>query len=352
MKTRINKFMVFFGVFWSVLTLLFDSFLFVSAVRQVRALTFPSAQGTMISSAVTSHDDSDGTTYGVAMRFQYSVGDRAYEGKRFRYDTSTSSDSAWANAAVAERPPGTKVDVFYNPTNPEDAVLVPGLLGSDLFQMAFLTPFNMVMFGLWAVGWAQVRRNWFKPLAGGVKITTNLRQTRARLTQFSALVSGLATLGLMSFLSIFVIGFFGGGFHPSLRTMLLTWGVILAGSLTVGLWHGGWTLAGKYDLVIDELNGSVELPATCGRKTRLRIPFGAVREVRVETIRQTSSDGEPSMPSHRLTLDVGGAQAGSERLVEWYDAQKAAEFAQWLREQLLRPTTSTRPLCGRISESV
>lgn len=162
----------------------------------------------------------------------------------------------------------------------------------------------------------------------------------------------MGTLGLMSFLSIFVIGFFGGGFHPSLRTMLLTWGVILAGSLIVGLWHGGWTLAGKYDLVIDELNSSIELPATCGRKTRLRIPFGAVREVRVETIRQTSSDGASSMPSHRLVLDVGGAQAGSERLVEWYDAQKAAEFAQWLREQLPRPTTSTRPLCGRIQEPV
>jgi len=69
--------------------------------------------------------------------------------------------------------------------------------------------------------------------------------------------------------------------------------------------------------------------------------------VRVETIRQTSSDGESSMPSHRLMLDVVGTQAGSERLVEWYDAEKATEFAQWLREQLPRPATPTRPLCGK-----
>jgi hypothetical protein len=156
----------------------------------------------------------------------------------------------------------------------------------------------------------------------------------------------LATLGLLAFFSIFVVGFFAGGFHPSLRTMIWTWGVILSGSLAVGLLQGARVLVGKYDLVIDELNSSIELPATCGRKARKRVPFGMVRRILVETIRQASNDGE-SAPSHRLILEIDGTQPGFERLVEWHDAQKAADFAQWLREQLPRPATPTRPLCGK-----
>ena len=339
MTIKANRFMVFFGIFWSVLTLVFDGFTLVPAVRQLRALTFSSTPGTIISSTVISRDDSDGTTYGVAMQYRYFIRDQEYNGDRFRYDRSTSSDCAWANLAVAERPPGTEVKVFYNPANPQDAVLVPGLQGSDLFQMAFMTPFNLVMLGLWAAGWGLVRRKWFKRMAGGVRITTNLRRTRARLTQFSAVASGLATLGLLSFLSIFVVGFFAGGFHPSLRTMLLTWGLICLGSLAVGLWQGVRTLAGKYDLVIDELNRSIELPATCGRKTRKSMPLGAIKEVRVETIQPPASKGESSVPSHRLTLELSGPQASSERLVEWQDAEKAADFAKWLRAQLPQATT-------------
>jgi hypothetical protein len=49
MATKVNRFMVFFGVFWSALTLLCDGFIVVSTVKQVRALTFASTQGAMIS---------------------------------------------------------------------------------------------------------------------------------------------------------------------------------------------------------------------------------------------------------------------------------------------------------------
>jgi hypothetical protein len=339
MTNQVSRFMVFFGVFWSALTLLFDGFLVISTVRQVRALTFASTGGTIISSSVTSRDDGDGgTTYGVAMQYRYSVGDREYSGHRFRYDTSGSSDCAWANTAVAERPPDTKVDVFYDPRNPEDSVLLPGLQGSDLFQLAFMTPFNMVMLGLWTAGWTMMRRKWFPPVAGGVKITTTLRQTRARLTQYTPVVSGFAALGLLSFLSIFVVGFFAGGFHPSLHTMLLTWGVILSGALFAGGWHWLRALAGKYDLVIDELNSSLELPATCGRKIRRRVEFDCIRDVRVETIVHPSSDDGSTMNSYALFLDLHGSQPNPEKLCEWNDAEKVNGFVSWLKQQLPRKT--------------
>src|SRR5215471_2587758 len=158
---KVSKALLFFGLFWSAMTLLFDGFVVVPAVRQVVALRFPSTEGVILSSEVTHHDDSDGTTYGVAIRYSYSVGSRGYEGDRYRYDKSTSSDCAWAQRAVAERPPGTKVRVYYNPLNPAEALLVPGILGSDLFLLAFMTPFNAAMLGFGWAGRGLVRRKWF-----------------------------------------------------------------------------------------------------------------------------------------------------------------------------------------------
>ena len=118
MRGQVTRPLLFFGIFWSAMTLLFDCFMFVPALRQVNALRFGSTEGTILSSEVIHQEDTDGDTHGVAMRYTYTVAGREYEGDRYRYDTSTSSDSGWAYRAVAARPPGTKVTVYYNPQNP------------------------------------------------------------------------------------------------------------------------------------------------------------------------------------------------------------------------------------------
>jgi hypothetical protein len=329
--------MIVFGLFWSGMTLLFDSLTVVPAVRQLRALSFPSVPGTIISSEIKSRDDGDGgTTTDVAMRYGFVVDDREYSGDRYRYGGFSSSDCGWAQGVVARYPAGAKATVYYNPSNPEDSVLSRGLFGSDLFMVAFMTPFNIVMLGFWAAGWAHLRRRWGHREAGGVRIARDLRQVRARLTQFSAVTTALMTLGLLSFLSIFVVGFFAGGFHPPLRTMLITWTTILSGAVLAGVWHAAKIFSGKYDLVIDDLGASLELPATCGRKQRQRVAFNSVRQVNVETIEKSSSDGESSAKSYAVTIDLAGAQPSTHRLVEWYDSAKADAFAAWLRAQLRR----------------
>jgi hypothetical protein len=142
------------------------------------------------------------------------------------------------------------------------------------------------------------------------------------------------TTALLAFFSIFVVGFLWGGFHPPMRTMVITWGVILGGGMIAGLWHGYWTLSGKYDLVIDEMHGLIELPATQGRKTRCRIPLKDVQAVRVDTVAQPSEQGEQSAVKHAPTLILHGVPPSSERLVQWFNKEKAERFAEWLRTKL------------------
>jgi hypothetical protein len=344
-----SKAFLFFALFWSAMTLLFDGFVVVPAVRQVMALRFPSTEGVILSGEVTHHDDSDGTTYGVAIHYSYSVGNCAYEGHRYRYDKSTSSDSAWANAAVAERPPGTKVRVYYNPSDPDDSVLAPGLLGSDLFMMAFMTPFNAVMLGFGWAGWGRMRRRWFPPVAGGVRILEGARETRVRLTTFSPLIVFVGTVALLAFVSIFIVCFLtGSGFHPPLRTMVVTWGIILGGGLGTAGWQWWRSLTGRYDLIYDEVGGALELPLTHGRKARRRVSLDAIRDVWVKTVRKPSSGDEESAPAYAPTLTIHGSEPAEERLVEWYDQEKAQAFVTWLNAKRPPPKTiQKRPLAGR-----
>lgn len=326
-------FLIVFGLFWSGMTLMFDGFTIVPAVRQVLAQRFVSTQGTVLSSEVTHHDDSDGTTHGVRITYSYTVAGREYTGDRFRYDKSSSSDSAWARQAVAEHQVGSTTTVYYDPLVPQNSVLSPGLRGSDLFMALFMTPFNVVMLGFWWLGWNRLKRKWRKPIAGGVKLRTTLRRTRARMTEFSPLMSGVLTVALLSFLSIFVIGFGFGGFHPSLRVVGVTWGIVLAGGVAMGIWQWINILRGKYDLVLDEMRSSIQLPLTCGRKTRKTFGFGEVHGCYVETIEKRDNEGATTY-TYVPTLRLTAADGPLEKLAEWHDAERAREFVAWLNEKL------------------
>jgi hypothetical protein len=332
---KATGFLIFFVLFWSALTLLFDGFTFLPAARQLLALQYAQTQGTILSSEVTTSDDSEGgTTHGVKITYAYSVENQGHTGTRYRYGSFSSTDSAWARQAVAERPPGKTVTVYYNALRPADALLVVGVHGSDLFMMAFMTPFNAVMLGLWYGAWIKLRRKWHNPVAGGVKIIQELRSTRVRLTPIPPLAAGFLAITLVAFFSIFVVGFFAGGFHPSLRAMTITWAVIFSGGITAAVWQAAKIAAGKYDLIIDELGSQLELPATEGRKERVRIPLASVERLLVEVVRQRSSDESETTPGYAPAIQLAGNPSRIERLVKWYDREKADSFLEWLASKL------------------
>src|SRR5262245_36497076 len=141
---RGGKFMIFFGLFWSAMVLLFDGLTVVPIARQALAMQFSTTDGTILSSEVTRHDDEDGIAYGVKVSYSYTVGGQEYLGKRYRYQNASTSGSKWANRIVAANPSGTSVKVYFNPLQPQDALLSPGVSGADLFQLMFMTPFNGV----------------------------------------------------------------------------------------------------------------------------------------------------------------------------------------------------------------
>lgn len=202
----------------------------------------------------------------------------------------------------------------------------------------FMAPFNAVMLGF---GWAlvnQLHRRWFKPVAGGVKLRTVLRQTRVRLTEYSPLVVMIASIALFAFFGIFVIAIGFGGFHPPRRVVTVAWVIILATGILSGLWHLVKIISGKYDLILDELNGAVQLPATQGRKSTKSFRLAEIHGIFVDVIETRDSEGSASY-RYAPTLRLSGKDGPKEKLAEWMDEERASEFVAWLNEKL-GPRTS------------
>lgn len=321
---------VIFGLIWTAFVGSFDGFILYNQFRQIRATGFPQTTGTVTRSEVTRHRGSKGgTTYGVKIEYTYRINGTTFEGGRFRYGNFSSSDSGWAHTAVRDNPVGASIPVFYNPQNPGDAVLKPGANGGDLFLILFLTPFNMIMLGLWAAAFTTIRSKFRPSVAGGVKWTGDGRFIRVRLPRYSPLVSCLVVIGVGSFISIFVVGI-STGFHPSMRAMLITWVILLGCGIGVATWVHMKQSRGSSDLVINQAERTVELPATFGRKQRQTVSCSAISGIGVETIARRGSKGGTSY-SYAVMLQQAG---GGEKLTDWHDEQRAESFAAWLRERM------------------
>lgn len=319
-----------FGLIWTAFVGAFDGFILYNQFRQIRATGFPQTTGTVTRSEVTRHRGSKGgTTYGVKIEYTYRINGTTFEGDRYRYGNFSSSDSEWAHAAVRDNPVGASITVFYNPQNPGDALLSPGTNGGDLFLVLFLTPFNMIMLGLWAAAFTTIRGKFRPPVAGGVKWTDDGRFIRVRLPRYSPFVSCLAVIGIGSFISIFVVGI-STGFHPSMRAILITWAILLGGGIGVAAWQRSKESRGNADLVINQVERTVELPATFGRKQRRTESFSAFSGIGVETIEHRGSKGGRSY-TYAVTLQQAG---GNEKLTDWYDEARAESLAAWLREHM------------------
>ena len=63
------------------------------------------------------------------VKYRYTVAGKTYSGNRYRFGEIYSSDGI-GYQIVAEHPAGKRVTVYYNPDDPADALLRPGLEGA------------------------------------------------------------------------------------------------------------------------------------------------------------------------------------------------------------------------------
>jgi hypothetical protein len=337
---------VFFCLFWSAVTLTFDVVWSIGVYRQIAASGYPTAPGEVTDSRVVVDGGGEDSMSTPKIAYAYWLGDKKYVSDRIRYGLMSSNDDN-ARRLVQQFPAGRQVRVYYSPNNPSDALLQPGIEGSDLFLPMFLTPFNAVMLAFWGAGLMGLRR-WRRPeIAGGVPILDDGFEQRARLPRVAPSIVASIVLVAASFLLAFVVGI-PCGFHPSLALMVGVWLALLAGAATIYFRAKLRVASGRYDLVIHQTSGALTLPQTFGRKVPQTLSADQVRSVIVETIEQRDSEGSRSL-KYAPTL-VWQAPHGAEhrdKLGEWTNSARAEAFAAWLREHLKSKATNLPALADR-----
>lgn len=126
---------------------------FASKVREQRAsASWPSVQGTVVSATVVERRRRGGPTFRPAIEYEYTINGTVYRSDRHRVIKNWRNTS-WAGDVVARHPPGSALNVYYDPSDPARAVLSPGGGWGDT---GAITLFRVMLWGLATGGWAAV----------------------------------------------------------------------------------------------------------------------------------------------------------------------------------------------------
>ena len=326
---------VVLGLFVLILSgtlLAFDGYVGWSVYRQIRAQNYPTTKGVITHSEVTGHGGRH-SNYSPSLQYKYAVAGKTYSGNRYRFGDVYAVEGK-AHQIIAEHPVGKQVQVYYNPDDPADALLQPGVEGGDLFLATFLLPFNLILLVIASLLAGKVWRGSAKAPAGGAKMWDDGFQVRVRVSLVRPFVVAAVIAGILAFGSLFVAFGFGAP-HPPMAVMVAAWCVILVGWL-LGYIGCRWRLAqGDSDLVIDATAQQVTLPRIMGRKTEVTIPMCAITAINVQKVERRGSRGATFycyVPTFVFT-NASGATC-QEKLVEWFDQASAEDLAAWLRERL------------------
>lgn len=323
---------------WSAGTLFFDGFIAYFAYQQWRADSYPATTGTVVSSRLDSHSDGEGgTNYTAVIRYSYEVNGQVYESDNVRYGM-TSSMRNDAQRTVDAHPYESSVTVYFNPSDPQDAVLQPGISGSELMMALFLTPFNAIMFGAWVFVFNAVRNKLRSDAAHAVDPKREGNPYRGesvyrlRVPCVGPFTVGLATAGALAFVCTFLVGF-TGGFDPSMAYIGTVWAVVLgaafffAGQRALSIWRG------EHDLVIDEPNGTLLLPKSGKRKQPMTVALNDIVEFILQIDRETDSDGDTHKhPTPTMKYVDGNGKVKKEKIGRWSNRDAAEHVTAWLNE--------------------
>ena len=128
-----------FGLVFLLLGLVFLIVGLVATKRAQTAQLWPSIPGTVDRTDVVQHEDSDSdgftsVTYEPVVEYSYSVMGQPFTGKRIAFGTNR-YDYKKAQEIVTRYPAGSRVNVYYNPDKPKDAVLETVAAGGRLLTI-------------------------------------------------------------------------------------------------------------------------------------------------------------------------------------------------------------------------
>ena len=118
---------------------------------------------------------------------------------------------------VAKHPVDGLVDVFYDPDEPQESLLAPGITSLDFYMPLCMLPFNLIAVAVYPD--ARIR-NWLRSAPLAVRIRQRDGIWAVRVFQVLPITATGITALAVSFVSVLVVGFG--------QTVLSGWGLVIA----------------------------------------------------------------------------------------------------------------------------
>ena len=323
-------FLVVFAIFWTALVGAFDAFVGYQWYKSEQTMQYQVTEGVITHSQVTTHRDSDGTTYGKEAQYTYTVDGHEYMGDRISFSEWSSSNRREHQSWVNDHSAGTVVEVYYDGDDPSEAVLERGVSQMLRSIVIFLMVFNLVAVGLW---WMVVRSFLLKRdtrPAGGLVLGDDGGVAKLRMTMLSPIGIGFATSVGLAFVSSFV------SFFVNMTTDMM--GIFLIVVLGAGAGAGmvAWAWRSSYDkvLVVDGVNRRVWLESGKGRALGFDVAMDAIRRIGIKEETTRSNDGTSTSHHLAISWDDEDGERQVKRLRQFMIVDRGERVADWLRDRV------------------
>ena len=101
--------------------------------RAAASAQWPQTQGIVTNVGMKTRRESEGDDwYDPQVQYQYGIGEQQYQGNRIAFGSSSTSAHARAEEIINRYAVGTPVVVYYNPAQPQQAVLEPRATGGNI----------------------------------------------------------------------------------------------------------------------------------------------------------------------------------------------------------------------------
>lgn len=247
--------------------------------KQIASRAWPTTTGVVTASEVRYVRAARGhTTASADIEFRYEVSGVQRLRRRPSLNVSNTNDFALARSVVEAHPAGSAVTVYYNPANPDEAVLLPGLQPDDWYTVLLFSIFASMP----VVGW---------PL---IFVGSLIARRRDRIANFLVKVEGLASIARpLPFDSVigavFIPSVFGGGLwavltliyrRPDGRDVAVIWATALSLGVLLGLLVWALKRRRARRIIIDRRERVLRIPRIALHTRAGTIPLESIRALR------------------------------------------------------------------------
>jgi hypothetical protein len=157
METSSSKSVIWVFLFFLMLLLGWFAYSAIGFTKAIMTKSWPSTGGTVISSDIKRGTSSKGSPkYSLDINYTYKIGNEEFQSNRYS-STNARGTSQWAREEITRYPANSAVKVYYNPENPKESVLEPGL-HSDDYWMTLISSIGFVLVLLAFIKQIKIRR--------------------------------------------------------------------------------------------------------------------------------------------------------------------------------------------------